>query len=67
MTSQVRIIAAPEGGWTVAIGEVSLVGFYGPDARHMAERHRELLIAALTHHGLHRGAEHGEPLTHSEL
>jgi hypothetical protein len=47
MTTQVHIIAAPEGGWTVALGERSLAGFYGPNARMMAESHRDLLIAAL--------------------
>jgi hypothetical protein len=48
MTSEVRIIEAPQGGgFTVALGDRSLAGFYGPNARMMAECHRDLLIAAL--------------------
>ena len=55
MTSDVRIISAPEGGWTVALGEVALAGFYGPNARNMAETHRDLLLAALTRQGQGQG------------
>lgn len=55
MTFDVRIIAATEGGWTVALGDVSLAGFYGPNARNMAECHRDLLLLALTNQGPIRG------------
>jgi hypothetical protein len=41
-------ISAADGGWTVAFAGVSLAGFYGPNARNMAESHRDLLVAALT-------------------
>jgi hypothetical protein len=46
-TTEVRIVSTPEGGWKVALGDMSLAGFYGPKARLLAESHRELLIAAL--------------------
>jgi hypothetical protein len=55
MTSEVRIIEASAGGWTVALGDLSLAGFYGPNARLMAESHRELLIAALMRDGIRAG------------
>ena len=47
MTSDVWLISRPEGGLTVTLGETSLAGFYGPNARQLAESHRDLLIAAL--------------------
>jgi len=56
-TPEVRILSTPEGGWQVALGDVSLAGFYGPKARLMAESHRELLIAALDREPRDRGME----------
>jgi hypothetical protein len=47
MTSDVWLISEPEGGLIVTLGGKSLAGFYGPNARQLAERHRDLLIAAL--------------------
>ena len=32
----------------VALDEQSLAGFYGPDARRLAESHREVLVELLT-------------------
>lgn len=32
----------------VALDEQSLAGFYGPDARHLAECHREVLVEFLS-------------------
>jgi hypothetical protein len=62
MSTEVRIISAPEGGWTVALGDVSLAGFYGPNARRMAESHRDLLIAALTRTPRDCGMEQRSPI-----
>ena len=47
MTSDVRLISEHGGGWTVTLGDTSLAGFYGPNARQMAESHRDVLIEAL--------------------
>lgn len=47
MTSDVRLVSEHGGGWTVTLGETSLAGFYGPNARQMAESHRDVLIEAL--------------------
>jgi len=54
---EVRVISTPEGGWKVALGNVSLAGFYGPTARVLAESHRELLLAALGREPSDRGME----------
>jgi hypothetical protein len=48
MTSDLWLIPKLGGGLTVTLGETSLAGFYGPNARQLAESHRDLLIAALT-------------------
>ena len=48
MTSDVWLISEPKGGLIVTLGGKSLAGFYGPNARQLAERHRDLLIAALS-------------------
>ncbi len=57
MTPDVRLIYEPEGGWTVVLGETSLAGFYGPNARQMAESHRDVMIAALALDVDNRGME----------
>jgi hypothetical protein len=62
-SSELRIIQAEHGGWTVALGDVSLAGFYGPKARHMAESHRDLLVAALTADARDHGMEQRLPIT----
>jgi hypothetical protein len=48
MTIDLRVVSAPDGGWTVALEEQSLAGFYGPDARRLAESHRDGLVELLT-------------------
>jgi hypothetical protein len=48
MTNDVRVVSSPDGGWMVALDEQALAGFYGPDARQLAESHREVLVALLT-------------------
>jgi hypothetical protein len=48
MTIDLRVLSAPGGGWTVALEEQSLAGFYGPDARRLAESHRDGLVELLT-------------------
>jgi hypothetical protein len=47
MTIDLRVVSAPGGGWTVALEEQSLAGFYGPDARRLAESHRDGLVELL--------------------
>ena len=46
--NDVRVVSSPDGGWMVALDEQSLAGFYGPDARHLAECHREVLVELLS-------------------
>jgi hypothetical protein len=48
MTIDLRVVSAPDGGWMVALDEQSLAGFYGPDARRLAESHRDVLVELLT-------------------
>jgi hypothetical protein len=48
MMNDVRVVSSPDGGWMVALDEQSLAGFYGPDARHLAECHREVLVEFLS-------------------
>jgi hypothetical protein len=48
MTIDLRVVSAPDGGWMVALDEQSLAGFYGPDARKLAENHRAVLVELLT-------------------
>ena len=48
MTMDLRVVSLPDGGWTVALDERSLAGFYGPDARALAESHRDGLLELLT-------------------
>jgi hypothetical protein len=48
MTNEVRVVSSPDGGWMVALDEQSLAGFYGPDARQLAESHREVLVELLS-------------------
>ena len=48
MTNDVRVVSSPDGGWMVALDEQSLAGFYGPDARQLAESHREVLVELLS-------------------
>jgi hypothetical protein len=48
MMNDVRVVASPDGGWTVALDEQSLAGFYGPDARQLAEWHRDVLVEILS-------------------
>ena len=47
MTIDLRVVSAPDGGWMVALDEQSLAGFYGPDARRLAENHRDVLVELL--------------------
>jgi hypothetical protein len=47
MTIDVRVVSSPDGGWMVALDEQSLAGFYGPDARRLAESHRDVLVELL--------------------
>jgi hypothetical protein len=47
MTIDLRVVSAPDGGWMVALDEQSLAGFYGPDARRLAECHRDVLVELL--------------------
>ena len=48
MVNDVRVVSSPDGGWMVALDEQSLAGFYGPDARQLAESHREVLVELLS-------------------
>jgi hypothetical protein len=48
MINDVRVVSSPDGGWMVALDEQSLAGFYGPDARQLAESHREVLVELLS-------------------
>jgi hypothetical protein len=48
MTNDIRVVSSPDGGWMVALDEQSLAGFYGPDARQLAECHREVLVELLS-------------------
>jgi hypothetical protein len=48
MTIDLRVVSAPDGGWRVALDDQSLAGFYGPDARRLAESHRDVLVELLT-------------------
>ena len=48
MTIDLRVVSAPDGGWMVALDEQSLAGFYGPDARRLAESHRDGLVELLS-------------------
>jgi hypothetical protein len=48
MINDVRVVSSPDGGWMVALDEQSLAGFYGPDARQLAENHREVLVEILS-------------------
>jgi len=48
MVNEVRVVSSPDGGWMVALDEQSLAGFYGPDARQLAESHREVLVELLS-------------------
>jgi hypothetical protein len=48
MTMDLRVVSSPDGGWMVALDEQSLAGFYGPDARKLAESHRDVLVELLT-------------------
>jgi hypothetical protein len=48
MTMDLRVVSSPDGGWMVALDEQSLAGFYGPDARRLAESHRDVLVELLT-------------------
>jgi hypothetical protein len=48
MTNDIRVVSCPDGGWMVALDEQSLAGFYGPDARMLAESHREVLVEILS-------------------
>jgi hypothetical protein len=47
MMNDVRVVSSPDGGWMVAVDEQSLAGFYGPDARQLAESHRDVLVEIL--------------------
>jgi hypothetical protein len=47
MTMDLRVVSSPDGGWMVALDEQSLAGFYGPDARRLAESHRDVLVELL--------------------
>jgi len=60
MTMDLRVVSSPDGGWLVALDEQSLAGFYGPDARRLAECHREVLVELLT--AVPSGALYVEPL-----
>jgi hypothetical protein len=51
MTNDVRVVSSPDGGWMVALDEQSLAGFYGPDARQLAENHRDVLVEILSASG----------------
>jgi hypothetical protein len=59
MTMDLRVVSSPDGGWLVALDEQSLAGFYGPDARRLAECHREVLVELLT--AVPNGAPYAEP------
>jgi hypothetical protein len=48
MTIDVRVVSSPDGGWMVALDEQALAGFYGPDARRLAESHRDVLVELLS-------------------
>jgi hypothetical protein len=48
MTNDVRVVSSPDGGWMVALDEQALAGFYGPDARMLAENHRDVLVEILS-------------------
>ena len=48
MTNDIRVVSSPDGGWMVALDEQSLAGFYGPDARQLAECHRDVLVELLS-------------------
>ena len=48
MTNDVRVVSSPDGGWMVALDEQSLAAFYGPDARMLAESHRDVLVEILS-------------------
>jgi len=48
MTIDLRVVSVPDGGWMVALDDQSLAGFYGPDARRLAESHRDVLVELLT-------------------
>jgi hypothetical protein len=48
MTNDIRVVSSPDGGWMVALDEQSLAGFYGPDARMLAESHRDVLVEILS-------------------
>ena len=48
MMNDVRVVSSPDGGWMVALDEQSLAGFYGPDARQLAECHRDVLVEILS-------------------
>jgi hypothetical protein len=59
MTMDLRVVSSPDGGWMVALDEQSLAGFYGPDARKLAECHRDVLVELLT--AVPNGAMYVEP------
>lgn len=48
MINDIRVVSSPDGGWMVALDEQSLAGFYGPDARQLAECHRDVLVEILS-------------------
>jgi hypothetical protein len=61
-SEEVLITSTLDGGWTVALGDTCLAGFYGPKARWMAESHRDLLVAALGRAAAEHGMEQGTPV-----
>ena len=67
MTSEVRLISEYGGGWTVTLGETSLAGFYGPNARQMAETHRDVLIEALARDVDDDGMAQGDDLQYGNM
>ena len=53
MINDVRVVSSPDGGWMVALDEQSLAAFYGPDARLLAESHRDVLVEILSSGDMH--------------
>jgi hypothetical protein len=56
MTNDIRVVSSPDGGWMVALDEQSLAAFYGPDARILAESHRDVLVEILSSGDMHSDA-----------
>jgi hypothetical protein len=47
MAADVRVILSGDDQWTVALDGRNVVGFFGPRARFLAERHRDELAELL--------------------